>query len=280
MAGAGVIEANDATFRAEVLEASLRQPVVVDFWAPWCGPCQTLGPIIERVAGQHPGVRLVKVNVDESPAVAQAFAIQSIPAVMAFRDGKVDSSFLGAMPEPDVRAFFGRLAPSEADGLVEAAEAALAAGDVATARARLEALLQGDPGNADASAALASILIDTGDLAGAEAVLDRAEATPAVAGQRARIGFARGAAGVDVAGMTARAAADEDDIEARYALGCVEAASARWREALEHFLAVVALDRAYASDGGRLRALDVFDVLGSEHPLTGEYRRRLTMLLF
>ncbi|MDO9445739.1 MAG: thioredoxin domain-containing protein, partial [Dehalococcoidia bacterium] len=233
MTSAGVIEATDETFEERVINASHERPIVVDFWATWCGPCQTLSPIIERVAGEHPEVQLVKVDVDQSPAVAQAFAIQSIPAVMAFRGGRVDSSFLGAMPEPDVRAFFDRLAPSEADRLVEDAEAALDAGDLAGARARFEAVLAAEPANAAAAAGLAGILIHAGDLDGAEALLAQAEATPQIIGQRAYLRFVRGALGVDVAAMQARLAADEDDVPGHYALGCVEAASGRWEEALE-----------------------------------------------
>jgi putative thioredoxin len=280
MTSAGVIEATDETFEERVINASHERPIVVDFWATWCGPCQTLSPIIERVAGEHPEVQLVKVDVDQSPAVAQAFAIQSIPAVMAFRGGRVDSSFLGAMPEPEVRAFFDRLAPSETDRLVEDAEAALDAGDLAGARARFEAVLAAEPANAAAAAGLAGILIHAGDLDGAEALLGGAEATPQIIAQRAYLRFVRGALGVDVAAMQARLAADEDDVPGHYALGCVEAAEGRWEEALEHFLAVVMFDRAYAEDGGRLRALDVFALLGDEDPTTLEYRRRLTMLLF
>ncbi|MDA0269591.1 MAG: tetratricopeptide repeat protein [Chloroflexi bacterium] len=280
MAGTGVIDVTDVTFERDVIEASYRQPVVVDFWAPWCGPCVTLGPMIERIAAEHPDVRLVKINVDDSPMVAQAFAIESIPAVMAFFNGDVASSFLGAMPEPDVRAFFDRLGPAPADLLVAEADAALAAGDFEGAAARYGAAFSIDGAHPGARAGLASLLIDEGEIDEAEALLNGTEATAAVQAQRARIAFARGTADVDVDALLARLAADEDDVPAHYGLGCIDASAGRYEDALEHFLTVVMFNREYEADGGRLRALEIFDLLGPDDPRTHEYRRRLGMLLF
>jgi len=164
-----MVEVTDATFEQAVLARSNEVPVVVDLWAPWCGPCKTLGPILERVVGETDGtVELAKVNVDENPRVSAMFQVQSIPAVYALRDGKVVDGFVGALPEPQVREFIGRLAPapSEADQLV-------AAGDEASLLRALEI----EPGHAGAVAGLARILLDRGDAAAALELLAKVPET-------------------------------------------------------------------------------------------------------
>ncbi len=275
-----VINTTDASFMMDVVEASRQGPVVVDFWAPWCGPCQTLGPLLEQVAAESPEVTLVKVNTDESPQVAQAFQIQSIPAVKAFRDGEVVDEFLGAQPEPEVRRFFASLTPSEADGLVEHGHALLAAGDFAGARQQFEVALARDPEHGPAAAGLLAILVDSGEIAAAEELVKQYAGHPEVDRLAALLRFARDAAGVDPQVLIARVQADEDDVEAQYQLGCVLAAAGEWQSALECFLVVVRVDRGYRDDIGRLAMLDVFALLGTDHPLTNSYRSRLTILIF
>ena len=163
---ATVIDVTDATFAAVVLEASRTRPVVVDFWAPWCGPCRVLGPMIERIAAEHgEDVALVKLNTDENPRTATQYRIQGIPAVKAFRDGKLVSEFTGAVPEPQVRAFFAKLAPTAAEKAAKAA-AALAPVDPEAAEASFRALLKEAPGAADAIVGLAAILLRRGETEG------------------------------------------------------------------------------------------------------------------
>src|SRR5207248_7621776 len=177
-----MIDVTDATFEQDVLERSKQVPVVVDLWAPWCGPCRTLGPIIEQVVGATDGrVELVKVNVDENPRVSATFQVQSIPAVYALRDRKVVDGFIGALPEPAVAEFVARLAPpaSEADQLV-------ARGDEASLRRALEL----GPDHVAAIVALADLLVDRGDGAEALALLERVPETPETrrVAARARVG--------------------------------------------------------------------------------------------
>ena len=279
MAGA-VIDVTDATFVADVLDASAHGPVVVDFWAPWCGPCQTLGPTLEWVAAESPGVTLVKVNIDESPEVARAYGIESIPAVKAFRDGDIVNEFLGAQPEPEVRRFFAALSPSEADALAERGHTYLGAGQVAAARQHFEAALAGDPGHGSAAAGLLAILLDARELDAATALAETHRGHPEVDRLAALLRFVRDAADIDPEALLARVEADEDDVEAQYLLGCALASAGEWEAAMEAFLTVVMLDRAFREDAGRLAMLDVFAVLTNEHPLTNAYRSRLTMLLF
>jgi putative thioredoxin len=160
-------DVTDATFETDVIQRSKTVPVVVDLWAPWCGPCRTLGPIIEKVVDDTAGrVALVKVNVDENPAISQAFRVQSIPAVYAMRDGQVVDGFIGAYPEPEVKRFVDNLLPTEEENEVSQL---LAAGDEAS----LRRVLEGDPGNEDAIVALAELLVDDGEGAQALELLER-----------------------------------------------------------------------------------------------------------
>lgn len=176
-----VIDVSEADFDIEVIERSRREPVVVDFWAAWCGPCRQLGPLLESAAGARDGkVTLAKLDTDANPRLAGAYGIQGIPAVKAFRDGVVVAEFVGAQPRPQVEEFFDALVPSEVDGLV-------AAGDEASLRRALEL----EPGRGDAAVALARILFARADLDAAEAILADAPSGFEVDGLRARVALAR-----------------------------------------------------------------------------------------
>ena len=281
MAAGAVLDASEATFGAEVVERSRELPVVVDFWAPWCGPCHVLGPILETLAAERAdAVRVVKVNVDENPGVARRYGVQGIPAVKAFRDGEVVREFTGALPEPRVREFFAALAPSAADRAAAEGARALEAGDPGAARLRLEQALAEQPGHHAASASLAALLLDEGDREGARALAAPLAADPAAGRVLARIAFLDGAGDGDRASLEARIAAGPDDAAAHYALGCLLAAEGEWEPALERLLAAVRLDRGLADDGGRLRMLDVFDLLGDGHELTRTWRGRLANVIF
>jgi putative thioredoxin len=275
------LEVGDATFEEAVIARSHELPVVVDFWAEWCGPCRVLGPVIEQVAGDFEGqVALAKLNTDLNPQTATRFQISSIPAVIAFKDGRPVSQFVGAQPEPQVRRFFEGLAPSEADRLADDAVAALEAGDAARARACYQAALDLDRMHVAATAGLAAVLLTAGEFDEAERIASNLPREAAVRAVLARIQFARGADGADRAALEAQVAADEDDGAAHYRLGALLASEEAWEDALEQLLAAVRLDRQLDEDGPRRLTLAVFDVLGDEDERTQAYRRRLSALLF
>jgi putative thioredoxin len=273
-------DVSDATFASDVLERSKQVPVVVDFWAPWCGPCRVLGPVIERVAAEHGSdVVLVKLNTDENPRTATQFRIQGIPEVKAFRNGRVVKEFTGAVPEPQVRAFFAALAPTEAE---KAARDALkqAASGAPGAEAALRSALQKSPGNADAIVGLATLLIKRGEFDEAGDLLERAPHDRRAKVLKHRLfldAFAKNHAHDDIAG---EAAAAPTDPRARYRHGVLLAAALQYEAALEELLESIRLDRTFAEGAARKAALAVFEILGLESPITREYQRRLSQLLF
>ena len=276
-----VSETSDARFVADVLEASAQQPVVVDFWAPWCGPCRMIGPVLEKLAEEHAGaVRVVKLNTDENPRVATQLGIQSIPAVMAFRDGRVVNQFVGAIPEPEIRAFFASVLPSEADRRASEAARLIQGGALDAARAELEAALAADPNHENATVVLAALALRSNDLETAAQLAQRWPGNPQAKEILGWTALRRRARGGDRAALEARLSADANDAAAHYRLGALLAIEGQWQEALEHLLQTVRLDRSLDHDGGRLRLLDAFVILGDQNPLAQEYRRRLGSVLF
>ena len=238
------------TFGQDVLERSRELPVVVDFWAEWCGPCRALTPVLEKAVKERDGkVVLAKLDTDANPRIAAAFGIQGIPAVKAFRDGRVVSEFVGVQPPPAVARFLDELLPSEADGLVES-------GDEEALRRALEL----EPGRADAAVALARILAERGEREAAIAILAN------VAGSFA------------ADGMAARLRLEEDDPELREAFAALDAGE------LQRGLDALIDAIAQADDGRRedLRraVVGVLDELGVEHPLARESRRKLASALY
>lgn len=275
------LDVTDATFATAVIEESRHRPVVVDFWAPWCGPCRVLGPIIERVAAETAGaVLLAKLNTDENPVTATDFRIQGIPAVKAFRDGKVVAEFTGAVPEAQVRAFFAKLAPTPAEQLVQEAALLSRKGDARGAEGRYRKALDLSASNADAIVGLATILVGRGDREEAEALLARAPVDRRAKALRHRLfllDFEAKHSGEDLEGEARIAPADP---RARYRWGVMLAARADYTRALDELLESVRLDRQFADGAARKAALAVFDILGLDSDATREYQRRLSALLF
>ena len=243
------IDVTDTSFQTDVIDRSATTPVVVDLWAPWCGPCKTLGPILEKVVGETGGqVVLAKVNVDENPKVSQAFQVQGIPAVYAVAGGKVVDGFVGAQPEGVVREFVGRLQPSEADQEIARL---LAAGDEASLRQVLDTI----PDHHDAIVALAELLVGRrhdGDIDEALALLGRIPETAETRRIAALARTADGVAGAEGDGDSAEIVAKLDDL----------------------------LGKVKADDEARQAYVDLLEVLGPDDPRTAEYRKRLTRQLF
>ena len=291
-AGAGDVikDGTSATFAKDVIDASREALVLVDFWASWCGPCKQLTPIIEKVVKSYGGkVRLVKINTDEHPAIAAQLRVQSLPTVYAFRDGRPLDGFMGAQPESAVRQFVDRLIgdDTEADiaAILEAAEAALDAGDLQTAAGTFAAVLQEDQQNAQALAGLARCYLKSGDTERAEQTLalvpPDAQSSAPVQSARAALELAKVADQSDNRSeLEAKLAADPADPQARFDLAVALAARGQKEDALEHLLDLVRRNRSWNEEAARKQLVQLFDAWGPKDPLTLEGRRRLSSILF
>jgi putative thioredoxin len=278
------------TFAKDVLEESRRQPVLVDFWAPWCGPCRTLSPIIEKAVTSAKGaVKLVKMNIDEHPGIAGQLSIQSIPAVIAFQNGQPVDGFVGALPEGQVKAFIERVAgpsrPSDTDLLVEDGNKRLAAKDVAGAAEAFATALARDPKLVPAIVGLASCHIAAGNIEAARQTLagipESADNDPAVAAVRARIELAEQTASLgDASELEARIAADPKDWQARFDLALLLNAKGDREGASERLLDIVARNRSWEDEKARKQLVQLFEAWGPTDAATLSGRRRLSSLLF
>lgn len=278
---AAPVEVTDGNFAIEVQQRSKELPVVVDFWAPWCGPCRVLGPVIEKVAGEYAGkVVLAKLNTDENPKVSALFRIQGIPAVKAFKDGKVIAEFTGAYPEPQVRAFFEKIVGGPAIRVTDEAEAHLRSGNVEAAEASYRAILAKSPNQPDALVGLATVLLSRGETSAASELLDRAPTDRRAKVMKHRIfldGFAKKHAGEN---LESEAAASPRDPRARYRWGVMLAAREQYEAALDELIESIRLDKTFAEGAARKAVLAVFDILGLDSELTREYQRKLSNVLF
>jgi len=280
-----------ASFTADVIQESRRQPVLVDFWAPWCGPCKQLAPALEKVVGEAGGrVKLVKMNIDDHPTIAGQLGIQSIPAVIAFRDGQPVDGFMGAIPESKIREFIDKVAgpgseeAAAAEALAAAAEVR-AEGDLQGAAQIYAAILQQAPDNLDAIAGLADVLVEAGDIANAREVLSRApegqENAPQFAGVTAKLALADQVAELgDRAELEQRLAADPADHQARFDLALIQNALGERDKAADSLLAIMKADRTWQDDGARMQLLKFFEAWGMADPATLAARRKLSSLLF
>jgi len=278
------------TFMKDVIEESRRQPVLVDFWAPWCGPCKQLTPVLEKAVRSAKGkVKLVKMNIDEHPAIPGQMGIQSIPAVIAFVNGQPADGFLGALPESQVMAFLERVTKQELGGedkeSLKAADAALVAGDPAGAAELYSEILAGDGANIHALAGLARCHVETGDIEKAKQTLaqvpeaKRNEAP--VAAARAALEVAEQAATLGPVGeLEQKVAANPLDHRARFDLAVALNATNRRQEALDHLIEIVRRDRKWNDDGARKQLVQFFEAWGPTDEYTVAGRRRLSSILF
>ena len=285
-----VKDVTTASFAADVIQESRKRPVLVDFWAPWCGPCKQLAPVLEKVVAEARGaVRLVKMNIDEHPSIAGQLGIQSIPAVIVFRDGQPVDGFMGAVPESQIRDLIKRLgadpSTNEIGEAIDAARAALDEGDSEAAKQIFAMVLEAEPGNAGALEGLATLALDDGDLDSAEEIIGRVPddkaSLPEVAGVKARLAVARETAAIgDPAAIEARLASDPGDHQARFDLAMIQNARGERIEAAESLLAIMKADRSWNDDGARAQLLRFFEAWGMTDEATLAARRKLSSLLF
>lgn len=281
-----VINVGAENFQSVVLDGSFDRPVLVDFWADWCAPCRMLTPILEKIANELAGkVIVAKINTEQEQGLAAEFGIRSLPTVQLFKSGQPVDQFMGALPEAQVREFLDRHIPRASDGLLERALGLMEGGDLARAEALIEQALAEDPGNARVALAQVELTAARGDIAEAEAQLDRLPIElahdPAVVALRGRLRFAAALEGAPPESeLGARLETDPNDSDSRYRLAAYQVVKGDYTAALENLLALMKRDRAYGDDAGRKGMLAVFDLLGGEGELVARYRARMMTALY
>ena len=281
-----MIDVTLSTFERDVIDASMEVPVLVDFWAPWCGPCKTLGPILERLEREYGGRwKLVKVNADVNPELIASFNLKSIPYAVAFVDGNAVAQFMGAQPEAYVRAFLDKIIPNP--GAIEhrCAREALVKGQNGIAEDYLKNAIALDPANDGARLDMIGLLLDRGDLDGARAHLSllspKAEQQSTYGTVMARMEAAEVAASLPPAAiLQRRIRVDEHDLQARLDLAELNIAKRDFEPALEQLYEIARRDRGFNADVGRRKMLDVFQMAADQEGLVSEYRSKLSTILF
>jgi putative thioredoxin len=283
---AHVIDVDDTNFDQVVIEGSRQTPVIVDFWAPWCAPCRTLTPVLEKLAAEYDGrFKLAKINSDANQTLAASFGVRSIPNVKVFVQGELVDEFSGALPERTVREFIAHVAPSPAEQLRREAITVYTAGDNERALALLARAAAADPNDEHVRLDTIEVLSAAGKVEQAQQLLEELspltrmdERATALA---ARLQFASaGAAASDVETLRARIAANSGDLEARLQLANLHVANSEYAPALDQLLEIVRRDRAYQDDVGRKTMLQVFTLLGNTGDLVSEYRRKLASAMY
>ncbi|MBI1340571.1 thioredoxin [bacterium] len=289
-ASAHIKDGTDRTFVQDVIQPSREQPVIVDFWAPWCGPCKALGPVLEKAVDAAGGaVKLVKINIDENPAIAGQLGVRSIPAVVAFKDGRPADAFMGAVPESDVKAFIAKLGgpaagPSTAELLAEA-ENALDADDIGAAAEIYAMILQQEQDNIEALSGLAHCYLKGGDQVRAQSLIDMIppanRSHPSAASVISALALAaRPAEPDEVRALMSKLAANPGDHATRFDLAEALSALSRHDEAAEHLLTILEADLGWNEGAARAQLLKIFEAAGPKAEVSKSARRRLSALLF